>query len=231
MVFDTILRGGTVIDGSGRRRLSRGCRHAGRENCCRREFNGRAGKTHSRCDGAARHTGLSTFTGTRMRRFSVPGLGRRAMSRLDDDRQTAATAVCLLRRAARAYQAEIFDYLTPVTGPLEARMQTDSMGTYLQAAKALLPRERRHAYRRGTIARRRRASACSGWKRSTTGKFTARLSGHWRTVRSACLWGWAMRRSAFMKRRSSWRRSRRFQTTAFHYGPYAPGGKRRGAGT
>ena len=36
-----------------------------------------------------------------------------------------------------AYQAEIFDYLTPVTGPLEARMQTDSMGTYLQAAKAL----------------------------------------------------------------------------------------------
>ncbi|MFR0863687.1 MAG: hypothetical protein ACLSGT_04650 [Oscillospiraceae bacterium] len=36
-----------------------------------------------------------------------------------------------------AYQAEIFDYLTPVTGPLEARMQTDSMGTYLHAAKAL----------------------------------------------------------------------------------------------
>ena len=74
MVFDTILRGGTVIDGSGKAgfRADVGM------------LDGKIAAVGNLTDARARRIldvterlvtpGLSTFTGTRMRQFSVPGL-------------------------------------------------------------------------------------------------------------------------------------------------------------
>ena len=136
MVFDTILRGGTVIDGSGKAgfRADVGM------------LDGKIAAVGNLTDARARR--ILDVTG----RLVTPGfidIHRHADAAIfrpgfgDAELCQGLTTIingnCGLSAAPSggAYQAEIFDYLTPVTGPLEARMQTDSMGTYLHAAKAL----------------------------------------------------------------------------------------------
>ena len=136
MVFDTILRGGTVMDGSGKAgfRADVGM------------LDGKIAAVGNLTDARARR--ILDVTG----RLVTPGfidIHRHADAAIfrpgfgDAELCQGLTTIingnCGLSAAPSggAYQAEIFDYLTPVTGPLEARMQTDSMGTYLQAAKAL----------------------------------------------------------------------------------------------
>ena len=136
MVFDTILRGGTVIDGSGKAgfRADVGM------------LDGKIAAVGNLTDARARR--ILDVTG----RLVTPGfidIHRHADAAIfrpgfgDAELCQGLTTIingnCGLSAAPSggAYQAEIFDYLTPVTGPLEALMQTDSMGTYLQAAKAL----------------------------------------------------------------------------------------------
>lgn len=136
MVFDTILRGGTVMDGSGKAgfRADVGM------------LDGKIAAVGNLTDARARR--ILDVTG----RLVTPGfidIHRHADAAIfrpgfgDAELSQGLTTIingnCGLSAAPSGgtYQAEIFDYLTPVTGPLEARMQTDSMGTYLQAAKAL----------------------------------------------------------------------------------------------
>lgn len=136
MVFDTILRGGTVIDGSGKAgfRADVGM------------LDGKIAAVGNLTDARARR--ILDVTG----RLVTPGfidIHRHADAAIfrpgfgDAELSQGLTTIingnCGLSAAPSGgtYQAEIFDYLTPVTGPLEALMQTDSMGTYLQAAKAL----------------------------------------------------------------------------------------------
>ena len=136
MVFDTILRGGTVIDGSGKAgfRADVGM------------LDGKIAAVGNLTDARARR--ILDVTG----RLVTPGfidIHRHADAAIfrpgfgDAELCQGLTTIingnCGLSAAPSggAYQKGIFDYLTPVTGPLEARMQTDSMGTYLQAAKAL----------------------------------------------------------------------------------------------
>ena len=136
MVFDTILRGGTVMDGSGKAgfRADVGM------------LDGKIAAVGNLTD--ARASRILDVTG----RLVTPGfidIHRHADAAIfrpgfgDAELCQGLTTIingnCGLSAAPSggAYQAEIFDYLTPVTGPLEALMQTDSMGTYLQAAKAL----------------------------------------------------------------------------------------------
>ena len=136
MVFDTILRGGTVIDGSGKAgfRADVGM------------LDGKIAAVGNLTDARARRildvTGRLVTPGfIDIHRHADAAIFRHGFgdAELCQGLTTIINGNCGLSAAPSggAYQAEIFDYLTPVTGPLEARMQTDSMGTYLHAAKAL----------------------------------------------------------------------------------------------
>ena len=136
MVFDWILHGGTVIDGSGRPGV-------------RADVGILDGKIAAVGD-LSRAQAKSTLDVTR--RLVTPGfidIHRHADAaifregfgdaELFQGLTTIVNGNCGLSAAPSggAFQQEIFDYLTAVTGPVEARMKTDSVATYMQAARTL----------------------------------------------------------------------------------------------
>ena len=136
MVFDTILRGGTVIDGSGRPGFTADVAFLDGKIAAVGDLSGAQAKHTLDVAGKLvtpgfldihRHADAAVFR---------PGFGE---AELFQGLTTIVNGNCGLSIAPSggAFQKEIFDYLTPVTGPIEARMQPESMASYLQAVKTL----------------------------------------------------------------------------------------------
>ena len=136
MVFDTILRGGTVVDGTGKSGfladvgiLNGKIAAVGNLACAQaRRTLDVAGKlvTPGFID-IHRHADAAIFRA---------GFGE---AELFQGLTSIVNGNCGLSAAPSggAFRQEIFDYLRPVTGPLEERMQTESMAGYLQAVETL----------------------------------------------------------------------------------------------
>ena len=136
MVFDTILRGGVVIDGTGAPGV-------------RADVGICGGKIAAIGNLAAAQAGnILDVTGKLVtpgfidiHRHADAAVFRKGFgeAELRQGLTTIVNGNCGLSVAPSggAYQREIFEYLTPVTGPLEARMQTGSMASYMQAVREL----------------------------------------------------------------------------------------------
>ena len=99
MIFDTILRGGTVIDGSGKEGFWRMSAFWTAKSQRSGELSGAQAKKHARCDGTACYAGLYRHPQARGR-GAFPGRVRRrgALSGTDDDRQRQLRLVCCAER-------------------------------------------------------------------------------------------------------------------------------------
>ena len=139
MVFDTILRGGTVIDGSGAPgKIADVGIKGGKIAAIGKITGAQAGRTLD-------VTGYLVTPGfIDIHRHADAAIFRAGFgeAELFQGLTTIVNGNCGLSAAPSGgvFQREIFDYLTPVTGQLEARMCTESMQDYLQAAgKPSLP--------------------------------------------------------------------------------------------
>lgn len=132
MVFDTILRGGTVVDGTGTPGFLADVGI----------LDGKIAAVGNLSDVQAGSildvTGKLVTPGfIDIHRHADAAIFRKGFgeAELYQGLTTIVNGNCGLSAApsAGAFEREIFDYLAPVTGPLEARMQTQTMASYLQA--------------------------------------------------------------------------------------------------
>ena len=134
MIFDWILRGGTVIDGSGKEGFLADVGILDGKIAAVGDLSGaQAEKT---LDVTGR---LVTPGFIDIHRHADAALFREGFgdAELFQGLTTIVNGNCGLSIAPSGgtFQTDIFDYLTPVTGRPEKRMRTESMGSYLQAVK------------------------------------------------------------------------------------------------
>ena len=134
MIFDWILRGGTVIDGSGKEGFLADVGILDGKIAAVGELSGAQAK------GTLDVTGKLVTPGfIDIHRHADAALFREGFgnAELFQGLTTIVNGNCGLSIAPSggAFQKEIFDYLTSVTGRPEEQMRTESMGSYLQAVK------------------------------------------------------------------------------------------------
>ena len=136
MVFDTILRGGTVIDGTGKPGFCADVGMLDGKIAAVGNLNGAQAKKTMDAAGKLVTPGFIDIHRHADAALVREGFGE---AELCQGLTTIVNGNCGLSAApsAGAFEQEIFDYLTPVTGPIEARMQTGSMASYLAAAEAV----------------------------------------------------------------------------------------------
>lgn len=136
MIFDTILRGGTVIDGSGSAGFLADVAFLDGKIAAVGNLGGAQAKRTLDVSGRLVTPGFIDIHRHADAAIFRPGFGE---AELFQGLTTIVNGNCGLSIAPSggAFQKAIFDYLTPVTGPIEARMQTESMASYFQAAKTL----------------------------------------------------------------------------------------------
>lgn len=194
-MLDLLIRGGTVIDGTGAPGFSADVAVEGGviaaveplppDTPARRVIHA-AGKlvTPGFID-IHRHADAAAFR---------PGFGELEL------RQGLTTIVngnCGLSAApfGPVHREEILAYLAPITGEAPPELETETLAGYL-------PPSHRPLSTRGcwwgpvSCGRMRRATPSSDWKSAITTPSTAAWSGRFRTAPWACRWGWAMPRSA-----------------------------------
>ena len=191
-MLDLLIRGGTVIDGTGAPGFSADVAVEGGviaaveplppDTPARRVIHA-AGKlvTPGFID-IHRHADAAAFR---------PGFGELEL------RQGLTTIVngnCGLSAApfGPAHREEILAYLAPITGEAPPELETETLAGYF-ASQPPAP------IQTGMLAfcgRMRRATPSSDWKSAITTPSTAAWSGRFRTAPWACRWGWAMPRSA-----------------------------------
>ena len=134
MVFDWVLLGGTVIDGSGKEGFRADVGIQGGKIAAVGNLSGAQAKNSLDVTGKLVTPGFIDI-----HRHADAALFREGFgdAELFQGLTTIVNGNCGLSIAPSggAYQAEIFDYLTPVTGRPEESMRTESMGDYLRAVK------------------------------------------------------------------------------------------------
>ena len=134
MIFDWILRGGTVIDGSGKEGFLADVGILDGKIAAVGELSGAQAKSTLDVTGKLVTPGFIDI-----HRHADAALFREGFgdAELFQGLTTIVNGNCGLSIAPSggAFQTDIFDYLTPVTGRPEKRMRTESMGSYLQAVK------------------------------------------------------------------------------------------------
>ena len=134
MIFDWILRGGTVIDGSGKEGFLADVGILDGKIAAVGELSGAQAKSTLDVTGKLVTPGFIDI-----HRHADAALFREGFgdAELFQGLTTIVNGNCGLSIAPSggAFQKEIFDYLIPVTGRPEEQMRTESMGSYLQAVK------------------------------------------------------------------------------------------------
>ena len=134
MIFDWILRGGTVIDGSGKEGFLADVGILDGKIAAVGELSGAQAKSTLDVTGRLVTPGFIDI-----HRHADAALFREGFgdAELFQGLTTIVNGNCGLSIAPSggAFQKEIFDYLIPVTGRPEEQMRTESMGSYLQAVK------------------------------------------------------------------------------------------------
>ena len=134
MIFDWILRGGTVIDGSGKEGFLADVGILDGKIAAVGELSGAQAKSTLDVTGRLVTPGFIDIHRHADAALFREGFGN---AELFQGLTTIVNGNCGLSIAPSGgtYQKEIFDYLTPVTGRPEEQMRTESMGSYLQAVK------------------------------------------------------------------------------------------------
>ena len=134
MIFDWILRGGTVIDGSGKEGFLADVGILDGKIAAVGELSGAQAKSTLDVTGKLVTPGFIDIHRHADAALFREGFGN---AELFQGLTTIVNGNCGLSIAPSggAFQKEIFDYLIPVTGRPEEQMRTESMGSYLQAVK------------------------------------------------------------------------------------------------
>ena len=134
MIFDWILRGGTVIDGSGKEGFLADVGILDGKIAAVGDLSGAQAKSTLDVTGRLVTPGFIDI-----HRHADAALFREGFgdAELFQGLTTIVNGNCGLSIAPSggAFQTDIFDYLTSVTGRPEEQMRTESMGSYLQAVK------------------------------------------------------------------------------------------------
>ena len=134
MIFDWILRGGTVIDGSGKEGFLADVGIQGGKIAAVGDLSGAQAEKTLDVTGRLVTPGFIDIHRHADAALFREGFGN---AELFQGLTTIVNGNCGLSIAPSggAFQKEIFDYLIPVTGRPEEQMRTESMGSYLQAVK------------------------------------------------------------------------------------------------
>ena len=185
-MFDTLIRGGTVIDGTGRPAFAADVAISSGRIAAIGDLSAASAAHVIDAAGRTVTPGFIDIHRHADAALFRPGFGA---AELCQGLTTIVNGNCGLSAApfGPAHGDAIRDYLRPITGALPPELVTDTLAGYF----ASVPNIPVHV---GMLA--------GAWRTATTAPCTAPWSGLWPTARWASLWAWVTPRSASIPRRS-----------------------------